>query len=77
MAAHRLGGVSALPGGLRHHPPGGGLSLCPAHPAAPLTRVPPARADMRGPGHVARVPPSHAVACCQSDGEAPRVTRPL
>ena len=44
----------------------------PAHQAAPVTRVPPARADMRG--HVSRVQPRD-LACTQSDHcEASRVT---
>ena len=64
VAAHGERGVPALPRGLRRQVPRGGGGVCPAHQAAPLTRVPPTRADMRG--HVSRVRPRDR-ASCQSD----------
>ena len=72
VAAHWERGVPALPRGVRRQVPGGGDPVRPAHQAAPVTRVPPARADMRG--HVSRVQP-RVLACTQSDHcEASRVT---
>ena len=47
--------------------------MCPAHQAAPVTRVPPARADMRG--HVSRVQPRDLAGDQSDHAEASRVTQ--
>ena len=61
VAAHGERGVPALPRGLRRQVPRSGSGVLPAHQAAPLTRVPPAPADMWG--HVSRVRPRNHVYC--------------
>ena len=73
VAAHWERGLPALPRDLRWQVPGGGGGVRPAHQAAPLTRVPPARADMRG--HVSRVQPRDLAGGQSDNCEASRVTR--